>query len=61
MKFKIKTEALCATIVTIVTFVTIVVIQLYGVRHNWGVAHQGWYPIMVTLFILILSLSYIAK
>ncbi len=62
MKFEVKTEAVCATIITIAAYVTIVIIQLYGVWHNWGVAYQGWYPIMVTLIlILILSLSYIAK
>jgi hypothetical protein len=59
MKFEVKIEALCAAIVTIAAYVTIVVIQLYEVRQDWGVAYQGWYPITVTLIILVLSLRYI--
>ena len=61
MKFEVKIEALCAAIVTIAAYVTIVVIQLYRVRRNWGATYQGWYPIMVTLIILVLSLRYITK
>jgi hypothetical protein len=61
MKFEVKTEVVCTTIVTIAAYVTIAVIQFYGVRQDWGAAYQGWYPIMVTLIILVLSLSYIAK
>jgi hypothetical protein len=61
MKFDIKIEALCKTIVTVAAYVTIVIIQLYGVRHDWGAAYQGWYPITVTHIILVLSLSYITK
>jgi hypothetical protein len=61
MKFKIKTEAFYATIFMVASLATIVIIQLYGVRNNWTTAYQGWYPTTVTLFILILLLSYIAK
>jgi hypothetical protein len=61
MKFEVKTEAVCATIATVVACMTVVIIQLYEVRHDWGVAYQEWYSIMVTLIILILSFSYIAK
>jgi hypothetical protein len=61
MKFKIKTEAFCATIITVASLATIVIFQLYKVCNNWTAAYQGWYPITVTLIILILLLSYIAK
>ncbi len=61
MKVEVKTEAFSATIVTIRAYVTIVIIQLYWVWHNWGTAYQGWYPITVTLIILVLSLRCITK
>ena len=61
MKFKIKTEAFCAAIVTVASLATIVIIQLYKVCNDWTAAYQGWYLITVTLFIFILLLSYIAK
>ncbi len=69
MKFKIKTDILCATIVTVVAFftigtiqiynTTIAIIEIYGSRVNFSGKYHGWFPITVTLIILIISLNYI--
>ncbi len=69
MKFEIKTDILCATIVTVAAFFTIVTIQIYnttiaiieiyGSRINFSGKYHGWFPITVTLIILIISLKFI--
>ncbi len=69
MKFEIKSNLFCATIVTVAAFVTIVTIQIYnttnaiieiyGSRVNFSGKYHGWFPITVTLIILIISLNFI--
>ncbi len=69
MKFEIKTDILCATIVTITAFFTITTIQIYnsniaiikfyGSCVNFSGEYHGWFRITVTLIILIISLNYI--
>ncbi len=68
MKFEIKTDLLCATIVTIAAFFTIATIQIYntniaiieiyGSRVNFLGEYHGWFRITVTLIILIISLNF---
>ena len=67
MKFEVKTDLVCATIVTVAAFFTIATIQIhytiiaiieiYGSRVNFS--GDGWFPITVTLVILIISLNFI--
>jgi hypothetical protein len=69
MKFEIKTDLLCATIVTVAAFFTIAMIQIYnttiaiieiyGSRVNFSGKYHRWFPITVTLIILIISLNFI--
>ena len=69
MKFEIKTNVLCATIIIVAAFFTIATIQIYnttiaiietyGSRVNFSGKYHGWFPITVTLIILIISLNYI--
>ena len=69
MKFEIKTDLLCATIVTVTAFFTIVTIQIYnttiaiieiyGSCVNFSGEYHGWIPITVTLIILIILLNFI--
>jgi hypothetical protein len=69
MKFEIKTDILCATIVTVAAFFTIAMIQIYnttiaiieiyGSRVNFSSQYHGWFPIIVTIVILIISLNHI--
>ena len=71
MKFEIKTKILCATIVTAVAFFTITTIQVYnttiiiieihGSCVNFSGEYHGWFLTTITLIILLISLSYIAK
>ena len=69
MKFEIKTDILYATIVTVAAFfttatiqiynTTIAIIKIYGSRVNFSGEYHGWFPITVTLIILIILLNYI--
>ena len=69
MKFEIKTDLLCATIVTVVAFftiatiqihnTTIAIIEIYGSRVNFSGEYHGWFPTTFTLVILIISLNFI--
>ena len=69
MKFEIKTDLLCATIVTVAAFftiatihihnTTIAIIEIYGSRVNFLGEYHGWFPTTVTLVILIISLNFI--
>jgi hypothetical protein len=69
MKSEIKTDILCATIVTVAAFFTITTIQIYnttiaiikiyGSRVNFSGEYHGWFPIIVTVVILIISLNHI--
>ncbi len=69
MKFEIKTNLLCATIVFVTAFFTIAAIQIYNTtiaiieiydsRVNFSGEYHGWFPITVTLIILIISLNFI--
>ena len=69
MKFEIKTNILRATILTVAAFFTITTIQIYnttiaivviyGSHVNFPGKYHGWFPITVTLIILIISLNYI--
>ena len=69
MKFEIKTDLLCATIVTVTAFLTITtirihnttiaIIEIYGSRVNFSGEYHGWFPTTVTLVILIISLNFI--
>ena len=69
MKFEVKTDLVCATIVTVAAFFTIATIQIhytiiaiieiYGSRVNFSGEYHGWFPITVTLIILIISLNFI--
>jgi hypothetical protein len=69
MKFEIKTDILCANIVTVAAFftiatiqiynTTIAIIEIYGSRINFSGKYHGWFPITVTLIILIISLNFI--
>ena len=69
MKFEIKTDILCATIVTVAAFFTITMIQIYnatidsieiyGSPVNFSGEYHGWFPITITLIIIIISLNYI--
>lgn len=69
MKFEIKTDILCATIVTVAAFftiatiqiynTTIAIIEIYGSCINFSGEYHGWFPITVTLIILIISLNFI--
>jgi len=71
MKFEIKTDILGATIVDVAAFFTIVTIQIYnttitiieiyGSRVNFSGEYHGWFPITITLIILIISLNYIIR
>ena len=69
MKFEIKTDLLCATIVTVAAFftiatiqiynTTIAIIEIYGSRVKFSGEYHGWFPITVTLVIRIISLNFI--
>jgi hypothetical protein len=69
MKFEIKTNILCANIVTVAAFFTIAMIQIYnttiaiieiyGSCVNFSGEYHGWFLITVTLIILIILLNYI--
>jgi hypothetical protein len=69
MEFEIKTKLLCATIVTVASFftittiqsynTTIAIIEIYGSRVNFSGKYHGWFPITVTLIILIISSNFI--
>ena len=69
MKVEIKTDILGATIVDVAAFFTIVTIQIYnttitiieiyGSCVNFSGEYHGWFPITITLIILIISLNYI--
>ena len=71
MKFEIKIELLCATIVTVMAFFTITTIQIYsttiaiigiyGSHVNFSGKYHRWFLTMITLIIFLISLSYIAK
>jgi hypothetical protein len=67
MKFEIKPDLRCATFVTVAAFftiatiqiynTTIVIFEIYGSRVNFSGEYHGWFPITVTLIILIISLN----
>ncbi len=69
MKFEIKTDILCVTIVTVAAFftiatiqiynTTIAIIEIYGSRVKFSGEYHGWFPIIVTIVILIISLNHI--
>jgi hypothetical protein len=69
MRFEIKTDLLCATIVTVAAFftiatiqihnTTIAIIEIYGSRVNFSGEYHGWFPTIVTLVTLIISLNFI--
>ena len=69
MKFEIKTDILCATIVAVAAFftvatiqiynTTIAIIKIYGSCVNFSGVYHGWFPITTTLITLIITLNYI--
>ena len=58
MKFEIKANAFCATIITVVVCIAVVAIQVYGSGSDFL---EGWYPSTIVLVIHLILLHYIAK
>jgi hypothetical protein len=55
---EIQTEPVCVTIVTLAALLAIVTIQVHGTRVDFA---EGWYPITVITFTLILSIRHITR
>jgi hypothetical protein len=56
MKFEIKTEPVCAVLVSVPAYIAIVIITLYtGMK-----AEDAWLPLTVTLVIMYIALFYVA-
>jgi hypothetical protein len=58
MKFEIKSESVCVTIVTLADLLAIVAIQVHGTRVDFA---EGWYAITVVTFIAVLSIGHITR
>ena len=57
MKFEIKTEPVCAVLISIPAYIAIVVITLgTGIR-----AQDAWFPLSVVVAILVIGVSFISS
>ncbi len=57
MKFKIKTEPVCAVLVAVPAYAAIVIITLStGVQ-----AQDAWFPLFVIVAILLIAISFISS